>query len=75
MKLTSFCKPKDIVSRLKWPREWEKISTNPNCNRKQGSKIYNELNKLDIHRQSNFKMVYWFKQNSQQMNLKCLRNT
>jgi hypothetical protein len=48
IKLQSFCKGKDIVSRTKGqPIDWEKIFTN--CPSKRGliSNIYKELNELD----------------------------
>ena len=47
MKLRSFCKAKDTVSKTKWqPTDWEKIFTNPTSDRGLTSKIYKELKKL-----------------------------
>ncbi|WP_254797632.1 hypothetical protein [Geopseudomonas aromaticivorans] len=47
LKLRSFCKAKDTVSKTKWqPTEWEKIFTNPTSDRGLISKIYKELKKL-----------------------------
>ena len=50
MKLNIFHKAKDTVNRTKWqPTDWEKIFTNPTCDRGLISKIYKELKKLDIN--------------------------
>jgi predicted transcriptional regulator len=44
----SFCKGRDTIKRTKWqPTDWEKIFTNPTCNRGLISKIYKELKKGD----------------------------
>ena len=47
LKLRSFCKAKETVSKTKRPlTEWEKIFTNPSSDRELTSKIYKELKKL-----------------------------
>ena len=47
LKLRSFCKAKDTVSRTKrLPSDWEKIFTNPSSDKGLISKIYKELKKL-----------------------------
>ena len=49
LKLRSFCKAKDTVSKTKrLPSDWEKIFTNPTTDKCLISKIYKELKKLDI---------------------------
>ncbi|KAL6041512.1 hypothetical protein STEG23_029400 [Scotinomys teguina] len=49
MKLRSFCKAKDTVTKTKCqPTEWEKIFTNPTSDRGLISRIYKELKKQDI---------------------------
>ncbi|KAL6081760.1 hypothetical protein STEG23_016842 [Scotinomys teguina] len=49
MKLRSFCKAKDIITKTKHqPTEWEKIFTNPTSHRGLISRIYKELKKHDI---------------------------
>ncbi|KAL6081740.1 hypothetical protein STEG23_016822 [Scotinomys teguina] len=49
MKLRSFCKAKDTVTKTKHqPIEWEKIFTNPTSDRGLISRIYKELKKHDI---------------------------
>ncbi|KAL6060419.1 hypothetical protein STEG23_022627 [Scotinomys teguina] len=49
MKLRSFCKAKDTITRTKrQPTEWEKIFTNPTSDRRLISRIYKELKKHDI---------------------------
>ncbi|KAL6087923.1 hypothetical protein STEG23_014461 [Scotinomys teguina] len=49
MKLRSFCKAKDTVTKTKrQPTEWEKIFTNPISDRGLISRIYKELKKHDI---------------------------
>ena len=49
LKLRSFCKAKDTVSKTKrLPADWEKIFTNPSSDKGLISKIYKELKKLDI---------------------------
>ena len=48
LKLRSFCKAKDTVSKTKYqPTDWEKIFTNPSSDKGLISKIYKELKKLD----------------------------
>ena len=48
LKLRSFCKAKDTVSKTKrLPSDWEKIFTNPSTDKGLISKIYKELKKLD----------------------------
>ena len=48
LKLRSFCKAKDTVSKTKrLPSVWEKIFTNPSSDKGLISKIYKELKKLD----------------------------
>ena len=48
LKLRSFWKAKDTVSKTKWlPSDWEKIFTNPSSDKGLISKIYKELKKLD----------------------------
>ena len=48
LKLRSFCKAKDTVTRTKkLPSDWEKIFTNPSSDKGLISKIYKELKKLD----------------------------
>jgi hypothetical protein len=54
MKLKSFFKVKDSINKTKCqPIEWEKILTNSTSHRGLISKIYKELDKLDINKQSN----------------------
>ncbi|KAL6034231.1 hypothetical protein STEG23_023042 [Scotinomys teguina] len=49
MKLRSFCKAKDTVTKTKrHPTEWENIYTNPTSDRGLISRIYKQLKKLDI---------------------------
>ena len=49
LKLRSFCKAKDTVIKTKGqPTEWEKIFTNLASDKGLISKIYKELQKLDI---------------------------
>ena len=48
LKLRSFCKAKDTVSKTKsLPSDWEKIFTHPSSDKGLISKIYKELKKLD----------------------------
>ena len=48
LKLRSFCKAKDTVSKTKrLPSDWENIYTNPSSDKGLFSKIYKELKKLD----------------------------
>jgi len=54
IKLQSFCKAKDTVSRTNWqPTDWEKIFTNPTSDRDLISKIYKELKTLDSRELNN----------------------
>jgi hypothetical protein len=54
IKLQSFCKAKDTVSRTKWqPTDWEKMFTNPTFNRGLISKIYEEFKKVDSREPNN----------------------
>jgi hypothetical protein len=54
MKLISFCKAKDTVSRTKHqPTDWEKIFTNPTSDRGLISNVYKELKKLDSREPNN----------------------
>ena len=47
IKLQSFCKAKDILSKTKrQPTDWEKIFTNPKSNTGLISNIYKDLKKL-----------------------------
>ena len=49
LKLRSFCKAKDTVSKTKrLPSDWEKTFTNPSSDKGLISKIYKELKKLDL---------------------------
>ena len=49
LKLRSFCKAKDTVSKTKrLPSDWEKIFTNPSSDKCLISRIYKEIKKLDI---------------------------
>jgi hypothetical protein len=51
MKLQSFCKAKDTVSKTKRPpTDWEKIFTYPKSDRGQISNIYKELKKVDCRK-------------------------
>ncbi|KAL6043755.1 hypothetical protein STEG23_018522, partial [Scotinomys teguina] len=59
MKLRSFCKAKDTVTKTKrQPTEWEKIFTNPTSDRGLISRIYKELKKHDI-KTSNSPIEKW----------------
>ena len=54
IKLQSFCKAKDTVSKIKQQAtDWEKIFTNPKSNRVLISNIYIELKKLDSRKPNN----------------------
>ena len=54
IKLQSFFKSKGTVNRTKWhPTNWEKIFTNPTCDRGLISNIYKELKKLDSREPNN----------------------
>jgi hypothetical protein len=54
IKLQSFCKAKDTISKTKRPpTDWEKIFTNPKSNRGLKSNIYKELKKLDSRKPNN----------------------
>jgi hypothetical protein len=52
IKLQSFCKARDTVSKTKMPpRDWERIFTNPKSDRGLISNTYKELKKLDSKNQ------------------------
>ena len=54
IKLQSFCKAKDTVSKTKGaPTDWERIFTNPISERGPISIIYKELKKLDSRKSNN----------------------
>jgi hypothetical protein len=54
IKLQSFCKVKDTVSRTKCqPTDWEKIFTNLTSDRVLVSIVYKELKKLDSREPNN----------------------
>jgi len=54
IKLKSFCKAKNIVSKTKQQhKDWKKIITNPTSNRGLILKIYKELKKVDVRKQPN----------------------
>jgi hypothetical protein len=54
MKLKSFCKAKATVNRTTWqPKDREKIVTNHTSDKGLISKIYKELNKLDLRKPNN----------------------
>jgi hypothetical protein len=54
IKFQSFCKAKNIVNRTKWQTtDWEKIFSNPTCNRGLIFNIYKELKKLDSRKPNN----------------------
>ena len=54
IKLQSFCKAKDTVSKTKRPpTDWERIFTNPKSDRRLISNIYKELKKLDSRKSNN----------------------
>ena len=54
MKLKIFCKIKDTIKRTKWQHiEWEEIFTTHTSDRGALSRIYKELNKLDINKPKN----------------------
>jgi hypothetical protein len=54
MKLKSFCKAKNAINRTKWqPTDWEKIFTNPTCDRGPISKINKELKKIVTNKPNN----------------------
>jgi hypothetical protein len=62
MKLQSFCKAKDPVSRKKQqPTDWETIFTNPISDRRLISKNYKALKKLVSNNPSNpiKNGIYW----------------
>ena len=53
MKQEIFYKAKDIVNKTnQQPKNWEKIFTNPTCDRGLISKIYKELKKLITKKQT-----------------------
>ena len=52
IKLQSFCKAKDTVSKTKRPpTDWERIFTYPKSDRELISNIYKELKKVDFRNQ------------------------
>ena len=54
IKLQSFCKAKDTVSKTKrTPTVWERIFLNPKCDRGLILNIYKELKKLDSRKSNN----------------------
>jgi hypothetical protein len=54
IKLQSFCKAKDTVSKIKSPpTDWERIFTNPKSNRGLIASIYKEIKKLDSRKSNN----------------------
>jgi hypothetical protein len=53
MKLESFCKAKDIVNKKnRQPKDWKKIFPNPTSSSGLISKIYKEVKKLIIKKQT-----------------------
>ena len=69
MKLKSFFKAKDTVTRTTWqPAEWEKIFSISTVDRGLISRIYKELQELDTNKPNN--PIKNGVQNSQQRNLK-----
>ena len=78
LKLRSFCKAKDTVSKTKrLPSDWEKIFTNPPSDKGLISKIYKELKKLDTKTLINLikKWVTELTENSQQKNFEWPKDT
>ena len=78
IKLQSFCKAKDTVTRTKQqPADWEKIFTNPTSNRELISNIYREFKKLDATEPNNpiKNGVQSKTKNSQLRNTEWLRST
>ena len=78
LKLRSLCKTKDIVNKTKrQPTELKKIFINPTSDRGMISKIYKEFKKLVIKITNNpiKNGVQTYTKNSQQMNLKWLKDT
>jgi hypothetical protein len=54
IKLQSFCRAKDTVSKTKRPpTDWERIFTNPRSDRALISNIYKELKKLNSRNSNN----------------------
>jgi hypothetical protein len=76
MKTKSFCKAEETsVGKNRKPTDWQKIFTVPTSNTGLISKIYKELKKLTSQKSNNpIKNGVQNKQNSQQRNLKWLRN-
>ena len=59
IKFHNFCEAKDAVKKTKrLPTDWERIFTNPTCDRGLISNIYKELKKLDS-RNSNKHIKRW----------------
>jgi hypothetical protein len=54
IKLKSFCKAKDtVIGEKQQPTDWEKIFTNPTCDRGLIFSIYKELKKFDYREPNN----------------------
>ena len=54
MKLKSFCKTKETISKVKrQPSEWEKIIANETTDKELISKIYNQLTQLNNKKRNN----------------------
>ena len=54
MKLQSFCKAKDTISKTKRPQtDWGRIFTYPKSDRGLISNIYKELKKVDLRKSNN----------------------
>ena len=76
IKLQSFCKAKDTISKTKRPpTDWEKIFTNPKSNRGLKSNIYKELKKLDSRKPNNPIKKWGYTKNFQLRNIGWLRST
>ena len=78
LKLRSFCKAKDTVSKKKsLPSNWAKIFTNPSSDKGLISKTYKEHKKLDTKTLINpiKNGVLIWTENSQQMNFECPKDT
>ena len=54
IKLKSFCKAKETISKVKrQPSEWEKITANETTDKGLISKIYNQLTQLNARKTNN----------------------
>ena len=54
IKLQSFCKAKDTLSKTKRPpSDWERIFTNPKSDRELRPNIYKELKKMTFRKSNN----------------------